>query len=146
MELNKIIHHRFSAEDIKICRKEIFRYLGYSDSQNGDKENHSIINEMIEKSISETKKTMQPQSLYEIIKIDSTKAELNTGIIKFANTEIKSFDLGKNLNNCDYLIILLNCVPDNKQPVETIFERWSRLKFINGVDEIIPYQNEIYGN
>lgn len=44
--------------------------------------------------------------------------------------------------NCDYLIILLNCVPDNKQPVETIFERWSRLKFINGVDEIIPYQGE----
>jgi glycerol-3-phosphate cytidylyltransferase len=43
---------------------------------------------------------------------------------------------------CDYLIVLLNCVPEGKQPVETIFERWSRLKFNKEVDEIIPYQGE----
>ena len=92
MEVNKIIHHRFSAEDIKISRKEIFRYLGYSDSQNGDKENHSIINEMIEKSISEIKKIMQPQSLYEIIKIDSTKMtilEVTDEILKNLNKKEK---------------------------------------------------------
>lgn len=45
-------------------------------------------------------------------------------------------------NQCDYLIVLLNCVPDGKQPVETIFERWSRLNFNKEVDEIIPYQGE----
>lgn len=43
---------------------------------------------------------------------------------------------------CDYLIVLLNCVPDGKQPVETIFERWSRLKFNKQVDEVIPYEGE----
>lgn len=44
--------------------------------------------------------------------------------------------------NCDYLIVALNCVPDSKQPIESIFERWSRLKFNSLVDEIIPYQGE----
>jgi len=44
--------------------------------------------------------------------------------------------------NCDYLIVLLNCLPDNKRPVETIFERWSRLRYLDGVDDIIPYQGE----
>lgn len=44
--------------------------------------------------------------------------------------------------NCDYLVILLNCLPDNKSPVETVFERWSRLKYLNGIDDIIPYQGE----
>ena len=124
MEVNKIIHHRFSAEDIKISRKEIFRYLGYSNSQNGDKENHSTINEMIEKSISEIKKIMQPQSLYEIIKIDSTKSELNTGIIKFANTEIKSFDLGKNIKNCDYVIILASTIGSG---IDLLIKKYSKI-------------------
>jgi glycerol-3-phosphate cytidylyltransferase len=44
--------------------------------------------------------------------------------------------------SCDYLIVLLNCVPDGKQPVETIFERWSRLQFNKKVDEVIPYEGE----
>lgn len=44
--------------------------------------------------------------------------------------------------NCDHLIVLLNCLPDNKRPIETIFERWSRLRYLAGVDEIIPYQGE----
>ena len=45
-------------------------------------------------------------------------------------------------NDCDHLIVLLNCVPDNKKPIETIFERWSRLASNINVDEIIPYEGE----
>lgn len=43
---------------------------------------------------------------------------------------------------CDYLIVCLNCIPDDKQPVESIYERYTRLKCNKYVDEIIPYQGE----
>lgn len=43
---------------------------------------------------------------------------------------------------CDKLIVLLNCVPDNKIPIESIFERWARLNSNKYVNEIIPYGGE----
>ena len=79
---------------------------------------------MIHWNISEIKKIMQPQSLYEIIKIDSTKSELNTGIIKFANTEIKSFDLGKNIKNCDYVIILASTIGSG---IDLLIKKYSKI-------------------
>jgi glycerol-3-phosphate cytidylyltransferase len=58
---------------------------------------------------------------------------LHTGHI-YALREAKS--------KCDRLIVLLNCVPDNKKPVESIFERYSRLESNKYVDYIIPYEGE----
>ena len=43
---------------------------------------------------------------------------------------------------CDYLIIGLNCMPDGKTPIQSIYERFMQLRAIKWVDEIIPYQGK----
>ena len=43
-------------------------------------------------------------------------------------------------NNCDYLIVELNCAPENKNPVQSIYERFMQLRAVKFIDEIIPYQ------
>ena len=43
-------------------------------------------------------------------------------------------------NNCDYLIVGLNCAPENKIPVQSIYERFMQLRAVKYIDEIIPYQ------
>ena len=45
-------------------------------------------------------------------------------------------------NNCDYLIVGLNCAPENKTPIQSIFERYIQLRGIKYVDEIIPYSGK----
>ena len=42
-------------------------------------------------------------------------------------------------NNCDYLIVGLNCSPDGKNPIQSIYERFIQLRAVKYVDEIIPY-------
>lgn len=42
-------------------------------------------------------------------------------------------------SNCDYLIVGLNCAPDGKSPVQSVYERYVQLKAVKYVDEIIPY-------
>ena len=44
--------------------------------------------------------------------------------------------------NCDYLIIGLNCTPDHKTPIQSVYERFMQLRAIKWVDEIIPYQGK----
>lgn len=44
--------------------------------------------------------------------------------------------------NCDYLIIGLNCKPDGKNPVQSVYERYMQLRAIKWVDEIIPYEGK----
>ena len=44
--------------------------------------------------------------------------------------------------NCDYLIIGLNCTPDGKNPVQSIYERYIQLRAVKWVDEVIPYQGK----
>ena len=41
--------------------------------------------------------------------------------------------------NCDYLIVGLNCAPDGKNPVQSVYERYLQLRAVKFVDEIIPY-------
>lgn len=58
---------------------------------------------------------------------------------------VKALQLAK--EQCDKLIVALNCCPlignpDKRQPVETIYERYGRLKAIDCVDEVIPYEGE----
>jgi glycerol-3-phosphate cytidylyltransferase len=43
---------------------------------------------------------------------------------------------------CSTLIAGLNVNPSNKQCIESVFERYIRLKSVKFVDEIIPYENE----
>ena len=50
-------------------------------------------------------------------------------------------------NNCDYLIIAMNVDPTfdnpNKQkPIETVYERFIRLRCCKYVDDILPYAGE----
>lgn len=42
--------------------------------------------------------------------------------------------------HCDFLIVALNTKPDNKTPVESVYERWSKLSELKSVDLIIPYE------
>lgn len=42
-------------------------------------------------------------------------------------------------NNCDYLIVGLNCNPDNKKPIQSVYERFIQLRAVKFIDEIIPY-------
>lgn len=41
--------------------------------------------------------------------------------------------------NCDYLIVGLNCAPDGKKPIQSIYERFMQLRAVKFIDEIIPY-------
>lgn len=43
-------------------------------------------------------------------------------------------------NNCDYLIVGLNCKPDGKSPIQSIYERFMQLRAVKFIDEIIPYE------
>ena len=43
-------------------------------------------------------------------------------------------------SHCDYLIVGLNCAPDGKNPVQSIYERFIQLRAVKWIDEIIPYQ------
>lgn len=45
--------------------------------------------------------------------------------------------------NCDYLIVGLNCAPDGKNPVQSIYERYIQLKAVKYIDEIIPYSGRV---
>lgn len=45
-------------------------------------------------------------------------------------------------NNCDYLIVALNCNPDNKNPIQSVYERYIQLLAIKYIDQIIPYQGK----
>lgn len=45
-------------------------------------------------------------------------------------------------NNCDYLIVALNCTPDGKCPIQSIYERYIQLSAIKYIDQIIPYQGK----
>ena len=42
-------------------------------------------------------------------------------------------------SNCDYLIVGLNCKPDGKVPIQSIYERFMQLRAVKFIDEIIPY-------
>lgn len=43
-------------------------------------------------------------------------------------------------SHCDYLIVGLNCIPDGKNPIQSIYERFMQLRAVKWIDEIIPYQ------
>jgi len=43
--------------------------------------------------------------------------------------------------NCDYLIVGLHCCPVYKNPVQSIFERYTQLKAVKFVDEVLPYSD-----
>ena len=45
--------------------------------------------------------------------------------------------------NCDYLIVGLNCNPENKKPIQSIYERYIQLKACKYIDEIIPYSGKL---
>ena len=45
-------------------------------------------------------------------------------------------------NNCDYLIVGLNCKPDGKNPIQSIYERFMQLRAVKFIDEIIPYEGK----
>lgn len=45
-------------------------------------------------------------------------------------------------SNCDYLIVALNCTPDGKRPIQSIYERYIQLSAIKYIDQIIPYQGK----
>lgn len=45
-------------------------------------------------------------------------------------------------HNCDYLIVALNCKPDGKNPVQSIYERYMQLRGVKFIDEVIPYEGK----
>lgn len=52
------------------------------------------------------------------------------------------FALEEAKKNCDYLIVALNTHPDGKDPVQSVFERYTQLRAVKYVDEVIPYQGK----
>lgn len=44
--------------------------------------------------------------------------------------------------NCDYLIVGLNCKPENKNPIQSVYERFIQLRGVKFIDEIIPYNGK----
>lgn len=43
---------------------------------------------------------------------------------------------------CDFLIICLNCNPEGKEPIQSVFERWYQLVYTEKVGQVIPYAGE----
>lgn len=43
---------------------------------------------------------------------------------------------------CDSLIICLNCNPEGKEPIQSVFERWYQLIYTENVAQVIPYAGE----
>lgn len=41
--------------------------------------------------------------------------------------------------HCDTLVVGLNTNPDGKNPIESVYERWSKLAELKSVDLIVPY-------
>lgn len=52
------------------------------------------------------------------------------------------YTLAKCKTYCDFLIVGLHTGGRKKKLVETVFERWVRLKACKYVDQIIPYETE----
>lgn len=44
--------------------------------------------------------------------------------------------------HCDFLIVALNTHPDGKSPVESVYERFTKLAELKCVDQVIPYQGK----
>lgn len=44
--------------------------------------------------------------------------------------------------HCDFLIVALNTHPDGKNPVESVYERYTKLIELKCVDQVIPYQGK----
>lgn len=44
--------------------------------------------------------------------------------------------------HCDFLIVALNTHPDGKSPVESVYERFTKLSELKCVDQVIPYQGK----
>jgi len=42
--------------------------------------------------------------------------------------------------HCDYLIVALNCKPERKNPVQSIYERFIQLDSVKYADKVIPYE------
>lgn len=53
---------------------------------------------------------------------------------------IKAIEEAK--QHCTYLIVCLNTQPDGKTPVESVYERFTRLDCNKNIDKIIPYAGE----
>lgn len=43
--------------------------------------------------------------------------------------------------HCDFLIVGLHCLPNYKNPQQSIYERYMQLRAVKWVDEVIPYEN-----
>ena len=52
------------------------------------------------------------------------------------------YTLAECKRNCDYLVVGLHVGGRKKKLVETVFERWMRLRACKFVDKIIPYETE----
>ncbi len=107
MKENEIIHHRFFSEQLKIDIPEILRYLGYPKSKIEELSKDSKEIQLIDESISMMKKVIQPQSLYQKVKINFAKNVDSEDVIKIADYCIQSNDLKKNLSHCNYAIMLV---------------------------------------
>jgi glycerol-3-phosphate cytidylyltransferase len=45
--------------------------------------------------------------------------------------------------HCNVLIVALNTHPDGKNPVQSVFERYTQLCAVKWVDRVVPYQGKV---
>ena len=45
-------------------------------------------------------------------------------------------------SKCGWLIVALNCRPDGKEPIQTVYERYMQLRAVRWVDSIVPYEGQ----
>lgn len=124
MKENKIFHHRFFSEQLKVDIPEIFRYLGYPKLKIKELSNDSKESQMINECISMMKKVIQPQALYQKVKINFTKNEDSEDVIKIADYSIQSNDLKKNLSNCNYAIMLVATIGTG---ADSLIKKYSKI-------------------
>ena len=45
-------------------------------------------------------------------------------------------------SKCGWLIVALNCRPDGKEPIQSVYERYMQLRAVKWIDRIVPYEGQ----
>ena len=99
--------NKFQLAPTQSDYKEVARYIGYSRKVTPD----DLTNGLIEKACSELLEKLMPQAVYECFDLNiqgniPEHSAKNIPLISFADVQLHSIDLARNLNNCTQVYLM----------------------------------------
>ena len=101
-------------DDLKLNKKEIIRYLGYKDIMPDDD-----VLELIDSVLEETLENMQPRACFNVTDINTDGKKIDFGAF-----EAESYDLSKNLKNCQKAVVFCATIGAD---IDRIIFRYSKI-------------------